>query len=136
MDTGTKLRFTIHNILYEVSVLNKNLNSPSIKMLISKNSHKNIAFINNVCLNSMRFKFHINKIIKLYSKKKPRINEEILLTSAITQIIYLDFPEYAVINCSVELAKKLKIYHGFINAVLKKIFLDKNKLKQIKKYFN
>ena len=43
-----------------------------------------------------------------------------LLISAITQIVYLDFKEYAVINCSVDISKKLNIYPGLINSVLKK----------------
>ena len=57
--------------------------------------------------------------------------EKILLISAITQIVFLDFKEYAVINCSVEIAKKIKVYHGLINASLKKISKDKEKLKKI-----
>ena len=52
--------------------------------------------------------------------------------SSICQIIYLDFKEYAVINSSVEIAKQLNIYHGLINAVLKKISKDKKKLQDTK----
>tara|TARA_Y100000768_G_scaffold383337_1_gene365293 strand:- start:446 stop:1480 length:1035 start_codon:yes stop_codon:yes gene_type:complete len=55
-----------------------------------------------------------------------------ILCSAITQIVYLDFKEYAVIDCSVEIAKKINKQHGFINALLNKIALDKNKLKKTK----
>ena len=58
------------------------------------------------------------------------------MISAITQIVYLEFKDYAVINCSVEIAKKLKIYHGLINAALKKISKDKLKLKKIKITFD
>ena len=49
-----------------------------------------------------------------------RDQERVLLISAVTQIVFLNFKEYAVINCSVEIAKKLKSYPGFINAILKK----------------
>lgn len=79
----------------------------------------------------MRFHLHTSKIIKKYIKKKLRENEKIILISAITQIVFLNFKEYAVINCSVEIAKKLKIYHGLINASLKNISKDKEKLKKI-----
>ena len=52
--------------------------------------------------------------------KKQGLNENILFSSAVAQIVFLDFKEYAVINSTVDIAKKLKIYHGFVNAVLKK----------------
>ena len=67
----------------------------------------------------MRFHLHTTKIIQKYIKKKLKDKEKILFISSITQIVFLDFKEYAVINCSVEIAKKLKIYHGLINATLK-----------------
>ena len=92
--------------------------------------------MNNVTLNSMRFHLHSSKIIKKYIKKKIRDKEKILLISAITQIVFLDFKQYAVINCSVEIAKKLKIYHGLINATLKNISKDKKILKDIIKKFD
>ncbi len=79
----------------------------------------------------MRFHFHALKIINLYIKKKIKDKEKILLVSAITQIVFLNFKEYAVINGSVEIAKKLNIYHGFINATLKKISNNKTKLNSI-----
>ena len=63
-------------------------------------------------------------------------DEKILLISSITQIVYLNFKDYAVVNCSVEIAKKLKLYPGLINATLKKIAKDRNDLKQIKVNFS
>ena len=57
----------------------------------------------------MRLHLHCLKIINKYIKKKLRDHEKILLISAITQIVFLNFKEYAVINCSVEIAKKLKL---------------------------
>ena len=136
MINGEKIRFDVHNILYSVYKFNKKLNDISIKKVINKNKKKDISFLNNVILNSMRFHFHVEKIITQYVKKKLRDNEKILLLSAITQIVFLDFKEYAVINCSVEIAKKLKIYPGLINACLKKISIDKDKLKNTKISFH
>ena len=72
------------------------------------------------------------KILKIYIKKKLRDHERILLISAITQIVFLNFKEYAVINCSVEISKKLKLYPALINASLKAIAKNKKKLKDIK----
>ena len=79
----------------------------------------------------MRLHLHCLKIINKYIKKKLRDHEKILLISAITQIVFLDFKEYAVINCSVEISKKLKLYPGIINASLKKIAKNKIEFKKI-----
>ena len=135
MIKGQKIRFDIHNILFSIYKLNKNLNDISIKKIINKNKKEDIAFLNNVILNTMRYNLHSLKIIKKYIKKKLRDHEKILLISAITQIVFLDFKEYAVINCSVEIAKKLKIYPGLINATLKNISVDKKILKHTLIYF-
>ena len=48
----------------------------------------------------------------------------------------MDFKDYAVINCSVEIAKKLKMYHGLVNASLKKIAKNKIELKKTIIEFN
>ena len=136
MIKGEKIRLDIHNILYSVYRFNKTLNNLEIKKIINKNTKEDVALLNNVTLNSMRFQFHVSKIIKKYIKKKLRLHEQILLISAITQIVFLNFKDYAVINCSVEIAKKLKIYHGLINASLKKISKNKKELKKIIIEFN
>ena len=136
MIKGEKIRFDVHNILYSVYKFNKKLNDSSIIKVVNKIKKKDISFLNNVILNSMRFHLHVEKILTQYIKKKLRDHEKILLLSAITQIVFLDFKEYAVINCSVEIAKKLKIYPGLINACLKKISIDKDKLKNTKISFD
>ncbi len=131
MIQGEKVRFDIHNILYAIYKFNKKLSNLEIQKKINYHKKNDISFLNNVTLNSMRYHLHASKIITKYIKKKIRDSEKILLISAITQIVFLDFKEYAVINCSVEIAKKLKIYHGLINATLKNISKDKKKLKNI-----
>ncbi len=133
---GVELRLTIHNILFDINVNRKTLNSKSIKNIIENYNENDLAFINNICLNSMRYYFHCMKIIKSYTKKTPKIHEKLLLISSITQLIFLDFKDYAVVDTSVTLAKKLNIYHGFINAILRKIIDDKIKLKKIEVNFN
>ena len=136
MIKGEKVRFDIYRILYSVFKFNKTLNNIEIKKIIKKHTKKDISFLNNVTLNSMRFHLHALKIINKYIKKKLRDKEKILLISAVTQIVFLNFKEYAVINCSVEIAKKLKIYHGFINAVLKKVSENKEELRSTNIEFN
>ena len=133
---GEKIRFDIHNILYSIYKYNKTLDNSDIKNIIKNNLEKDISFVNYVVLNSLRFHIHAIKILKQYIKKRTRDHEKILLISAITQIVFLDIKEYAVINCSVEIAKKLKIYHGLINASLKQIAINKKSLRNIKIEFN
>ena len=91
-------------------------------MVIGQNfSQKDISFINNVCLNSMRKSMHCKLILNKFIKSKISTNESILLSSAIVQIIYLRIKPYAVVNETVNVAKKVKIFSGFVNAVLKNI---------------
>ena len=130
MQKGVELRFQIHNILYEVYKNNRNMDDNLIKSIISKSNPKDIPFITNVCLTSMRYIFHTSKIIEMFLKKKSKVHQKILLISAITQIVYLDFKDYAVINCSVDISKKLNLYPGLINSVLKKISLQKKYIKR------
>jgi len=136
MIKGVKIRFEIHNILISVYKFNRTLNNSLVKKQINKQKKADIAFLYNVTLNSMRLHLHCLKIIDKFIKKKLRDQEKILLISAITQIVFLNFKEYAVINCSVEIAKKLKLYPGIINATLKKIAKNKNNLNQIKINFS
>ncbi len=136
MIKGEKIRFDIHKILISIYKFNRTLNSKSIREIIAKYKQSDVNLINNVTLNSMRYQYHVTKIINLYVKRKLRDQERILLLSAITQIVYLDFKDYAVINCSVEIAKKLKIYHGFVNATLKNISKNKKKLTKIKIFYD
>ena len=132
MIKGVKIRFEIHNILFSIYKFNKTLNYTSIIKQINKQKKEDIAFLYNVTLNSMRLHLHCLKIINQFIKKKMRDQERVLLISAVTQIVFLNFKEYAVINCSVEIAKKLKSYPGFINAILKKIASNKNALRKVK----
>tara|TARA_Y200000002_G_scaffold374964_1_gene376500 strand:+ start:501 stop:1769 length:1269 start_codon:yes stop_codon:yes gene_type:complete len=136
MIKGVKIRFEIHNILFSIYKFNKTLNSSLIVKQINNQKKEDVAFLYNVTLNSMRLHLHCLKIINKFIKKKLRDQEKIILISAITQIVFLNFKEYAVINCSVEIAKKLKLYPGLINATLKKIAKDRNDLKQIKVNFS
>tara|TARA_X000000950_G_scaffold52671_2_gene62435 strand:- start:8315 stop:9583 length:1269 start_codon:yes stop_codon:yes gene_type:complete len=136
MIKGEKIRFDIHNILYSIYKYNKTLNNKDIQNIFNNHKKEDISFLNNVILNSMRFHLHSTKIINKYIKKKINDNEKILFISAITQIVFLDFKEYAVVNCTVEIGKKLKTFHGLINATLKNISKDKEKLKKIKIKFD
>ena len=145
MNQSVKIRLIIFEILLEIYKKSSNFDNSYNKIVI-KNiniSKNNRSLINNVCLNSIRLQFHINKILNKYLKKKSKTNQYILLLSAITQLIFLNFKDYAVINDSVEVAKKIKVNPGLINAVLKNILTDKDKVSkttvnysELPKWFN
>merc|ERR1711965_987194 len=90
--------------------------------------------IYNVVLNSIRNSFFIKKILNNFLKKKTSLKIRILLLSSITQILYLDFKDYAVTNDTVEIAKIKKLNPGLINSLLKNIIKNKNVID--KKKFN
>ena len=68
MNNGVKLREKIHYILMDVHKLNISIDQSYIKNNISSYSERDISFINNVCMNTMRYVFHCNKIVNLYTK--------------------------------------------------------------------
>ncbi len=70
---GVILREVIHNILYDINKFNKNFNNPKIMSILNKFDKKDVAFISNVCLNSMRYSIHCIKIINFYTKKKQNL---------------------------------------------------------------
>ena len=83
-------------------------------------------FINMLILTSLRHLVHIKKSLKQFIKKNlPEkasfANYAIILAS--TEIIYLDSPDYAIINSYVDTIKKHtdKYIAGFANAVLRNV---------------
>ncbi len=133
MQKGVQTRRSIHIILCALKnnsdVFEEILNKHIIKY---KYSSRDINLIQAVVLESIRYNNQAKTIIAKYSKKKINEDSYILLLSAITQLLYLNFKEYAVINSSVEIAKNLKTSSGFINAILKRIIQNKKKLLEIR----
>ena len=87
--------------------------------------------IKNVVLNSMRYYLIVEEIIKKYTKKIKKFNDSYyLLLSAITQLIILNFKDFAVIDSSVELTKNKNINASaaFINGILRNINRNKKKI--------
>ena len=132
MNRSTKTRYIIFQILVEVFKKNKNFETVFNKMIVGQDLHqKDISFINNVCLNSMKRHIHCKLILRKFIKSKLNINQRILLSSAIVQIIYLKVKPYAVVNETVNVAKKVKVFSGFVNAVLKNILNNIDKVDKI-----
>lgn len=130
MKKGLLTRIIINDILS--NLYTNNLEYDVIfKKKIKENRLEEIEkkFIQNTVLTSLRQNFVVKEIISIYlNKKQIKKKEYLLLLSAVTQLIFLNIKEYAVINCTVEIAKILNdnINSKFINAILRKI--AKNKL--------
>ena len=87
----------------------------------------------------MRYHLFIDEIIKKFSTRLNKSSESYyLLLSAITQLLILNFKDFAVINSTVELAKNKDINapEKFINAVLRNISRNKSKLSKINYNFS
>lgn len=118
------------NKAYSNIVLNNKLNNAQL-------SYKDKAFITQIVYGTIKYKLTIDRILNQYICKglkslKPNIQN--ILRSAIYQIRYLDrIPDFAVVNESVEIAKKyssLKVSR-LVNGVLRNYLRNK-----YKKYYN
>ncbi len=133
MNRSTKTRYTIFQILIEIFKKNKNFEKIFNKKIAENHFNDDeISFINNVCLNSMRRSIHSRIILNKFVKKKLKTNEFVLLSSAIAQIVYLNIKPYAVVNETVNISKKIKVFPGFINATLKNIAKNLEEVKKTK----
>lgn len=94
---------------------------------------KDVAFVNMLVLTSLRHLVFIKKVLHQYAKKRLPDKvafAEYALLLGLTEILYMETPDYAVINSYVEIVKKEtdKYVSGFVNAILRKICADKEEL--------
>ena len=131
MRNSVKVRKIIFEILNEIR--QKNINFDESYLNFTKNvkvSDQDRSMIYNIALNSIRNNFFIQSILNKYLKKKTSNKIKVLLVCAITQILYLDFKDYAVTNDTVEIAKIKNLNPGLVNSLLKNII---NNSKEINK---
>ncbi len=85
-------------------------------------------FANMIVLTSLRNMQYINKVIEQFAKK-PKQTKPILIC-AVAEMLYLDTPDYAVINSYVEITKRSfsKQIASFVNAVLRNISRSKEEI--------
>ncbi len=129
MRKSVKVRIKIFDILNEIHQKNKNFDD-SFLYLVQKFelNDQDKSMIYNIVQNSIRNYLFINKILNNFLQKRTSSKIKILLLCAITQILYLDFKDYAVTNDTVEIAKIKKLNPGLINALLKNIIHNKNQI--------
>ena len=133
MKKSVKIRKIIFEILSEIQQKNINFEESFVKFTknISLNNQEN-AMIYNITLNSIRKSFFIKSILDNYLKKRTSIKIKILLISAITQILYLDFKTYAVTDDTVEVAKIKNLNPRLVNSLLKNLIAEREKINKIK----
>ncbi len=132
MKNGFKTRLVIHKILFRIYTKDFIFSNSIIQKEINPFDQRDRAFITNVVLSSMRNHIFIEKVIKKFLKKKMTDKLKVLLISSITQLLIMDIKEYAVVNTTVDLAKKINLHPGLVNALLKNIINEKIELKKIK----
>ena len=135
MQKGLQTRLSVYLILKSL-INEKSTYDKLFKKEIEKNNYstRDKNFIQSVVLSSLRHNIQVKKIINKFANKKINEDTYILLLSAITQLVFLNFKNYAVVNSSVELSKKNKIktYSGFVNGILKNILKENESLKKTK----
>ena len=135
MRNSVKVRIIIFDILNEIHYKNKNFDESFLYLTQNLQLiNQDRSMIYNVVLNSIRNNLFVNEILNSFLQKKTSLKIKILLLCAITQIIYLDFKDYAVTNDTVEVAKIKKLNPGLINSLLKNIIKNKEQIN--KKKFN
>ncbi len=125
MKKSVKIREIIFEIIYEIYL--KNTNFEESYLNFTKNTKLNDqerSMVYNIVLNSIRSNFFIQSILKNYLRKRTSVKIKILLITAITQILYLDFKVYAVTNDTVEVAKLKNLNPSLVNSLLKNIIYD------------
>ena len=126
MRKSVKIRIIIFDILNEIHIKNKNFDESFFYLSQNfKLNSQDKSMIYNIVLNSLRNNLFIQKILNSFLQKKTNLKIRILLLSAITQILYLDFKEYAVTNDTVEIAKIKKLNPGLINSLIKNVIRNK-----------
>lgn len=96
---------------------------------------KDAAFANMLVLTALRRLVFLKKVLKQYAKKKlpeKAAFAEYVLLLGLTEILFMDTPDYAIINSWVDIAKRKtdKYVAGFVNAVLRKACADREELKK------
>ena len=101
-------------------------NEPNFNKLDQRDKN----FVRLTLLETLRRNIQIDSIIKRFLTKPleyKRIKIENLLRISICQILFLKVSEYAVVNTSVEIAKKYK-FHKLVNAILRNVCRQKKQL--------
>jgi 16S rRNA (cytosine967-C5)-methyltransferase len=133
MRKSVKVRIIIFDILNQIHQKNKNFDESFLSLTQNfKLNDQDVSMIYNIVLNSVRNNLFIDTILNYFLQKKTSSKIKILLLCAITQILYLNFKDYAVTNDTVEIAKIRKLNPGLINSLLKNVIKNKESISKKK----
>ncbi|MGB9596603.1 MAG: 16S rRNA (cytosine(967)-C(5))-methyltransferase RsmB [Candidatus Poribacteria bacterium] len=117
-------------------LLETNIKNEKAQNILNKNrkklTEKDRAFLTELVYGTIRWKGNLDYIVNQFipPKKAKKLDPEILLILhlGLYQIFYMDkIPDYAVVNESVEIAKKYSISaSGLVNAVFRRALRNKN----------
>lgn len=116
------------------NIIDKKLFFSEAKNAAGLTSSEDSAFLNMLVLTTLRHLVFIKKVLKKFVKKKlppDVVAGEFALFLGTAEILYLNTPDYAVINSYVDLVKHAdnKYIAGFVNAVLRNVCRQKDELK-------
>ena len=103
------------------------------QLLLNKNyiklDERDKAFVHLLVLTALRRNGQIENVISNFVKRKFKKNQILsyIIKIAVTQILYLDIPNYSIVNTTVEISKKYGS-EKFVNAILRNIVKHKKKL--------
>lgn len=113
-------------VLMLQEILEQRTFASEVKNRADSAAENDAAFINMLLQTALRHMTSIKKLLKTFIKKKlpasARFGHYALILGS-TELLYLNTPDYAIINSYVELTKKHtdKYIGGFVNAVLRKV---------------
>ncbi len=133
-----------NRVLYAEMMQNILLNGVSFSVLKNEAEEKDKGFLNMLLMTAFRqLTFIKTEVLPQFIKRKIPQKQQILefiLYLGATELLFMKTPEYAVINSYVEAAKAKtdKFGANFVNAVLRNILRQKEKLQQqqASKYFS
>ena len=116
-------------------ILNEGMFFSEAKELLQIDKHKDIAFINILVLTTLRRRIFIQQALHQFIKKPhkgaPRFTD-LAIETAVAEILFLDTPDYAVLNSYVNIIKQQsdKYIANFANAILRNITSQKTEILQ------
>ncbi len=125
-------RITSYNTLFAIETKNAYSNLELNKQ-IAKHSPSSPAFVRELVYGVLEKKYTLDNVLQGFlhnSNKTVKVQAQILLRMGLYQILYLDkVPEYAAINETVKMTKKLcKGNAGFVNAILRSFVKSDRKI--------
>ncbi len=116
-------------------ILEQKIFAAEAKSHLDSSEETDLAFVNMLIQTSLRHLVYIKQVLKTFIKKKLPKDSQFgyyALILGTTEILYLNTPDYAVINSYVEITKKNlnKYVAGFVNAVLRKVCQNKIKFQE------